>query len=133
MNPHTNIDDIDTRKKALKEQMASLEIERLKLQGKYGVCSHCGEEKQLVNTELFVGVNKGTCYSCDEKRRQRETDEFYSKFIGTKIVKINAESRHVYSVSPTIFSIELEGGYEITVKAYSDPHGMEIESLGCDG
>jgi len=116
-------EDIDERRKALKEQMESLEIERMKLHGRWGICAYCGEEKQ------YIDPLRHWCHKCDEKQRQAESDEIYSRFIGKKIVKINAEPRYSRTGSPTIYSIELEGGYEITVEAYSDPPGMEIEKL----
>jgi len=113
--------EIKNKKTELKKQLQDLQNEEQRLRGRYGECIVCVEEKQLID-----GLHR-TCFDCDEKRRQKETDQIYSKFIGKKIVKINAEPRHVYSIDPDIFSIEIEGGYTIKVASWSDPRAMEIE------
>jgi len=114
-------EDIDKRRKELKEQMESLEVERMKLHGRWGICAYCGEEKQ------YVDFLRHWCYTCDEKQRMEESKRYYSHLIGKKIVDIFTEPIYTRTGSPTIYSIELEGGYEIKVKSYSDPIGMEVE------
>ena len=113
--------DIKKKKTELYNQIQDLKNEELRLQGRYGKCVYCGLEKQFINN-----LQK-TCFDCDEKRRQKETDDLYSKYIGKKIVKINAEPTYTRSISPDIFSIEIEGGHTIQVASWSDPRAMEIE------
>lgn len=119
------INEIEERKKALKEEIKSLEIEELRLQRRYGVCLVCGEEKQWIDQLSCI------CYDCRDQQRREASKEHYAHLIGKKITCINAEPKYFGGV-PSILSIELEGGYEITVEAWSDPLGMKIGTVAIE-
>jgi len=114
-------EEIKNKQKELKAQLEVLKNEELRLEGLYGNCVVCGEEKRLNNQY------EKTCYGCKDEERKRDAKEYYEEFIGKKIIAIYAEPRYLKSSAPDIYCIEIEGGYEIKVEAWSDPLGMSIE------